>query len=302
MGERVTRKAVVCSALAIAGVVVVVLAGGSSGERALSGDLLAVVNLVSWAAFFLVTKHARKGVGTLEYLAAMTLVAAITVTPIAFLTGQDFGSVEGVGWLWLVLLVFFVVEMRQSTRPWTFAKQNPAVPLLLISPAFLFLDWDAVWFVLVNAAYVFELRRHSAGDGFTFSFALIAFVGLLAAFTMVELENDDPKSQFRSPSDALYWAFGGLLRINTGRSYTPLTDDGRFLGIVVAVCGVIAASMFTAKLVTWVVGERKPAEVEEAPESAPDDLREQVAALQVEVNRLSTASEGQQRPVAPPAG
>ena len=37
MGERVTRKAIVCSALAIAGVVVVVLAGGSSGERVAVG-------------------------------------------------------------------------------------------------------------------------------------------------------------------------------------------------------------------------------------------------------------------------
>jgi hypothetical protein len=207
-----------------------------------------------------------------------------------------------VGALWLVILAFFIVELRESGEPWAFTRHNPSVPILLISPAFLFLDWDAIWFVLVIAAYVFELRRHSAGDGFTFSFALIAFVGLLAAFTMVELENDDPKSQFRSPSDAVYWAFGGLLRINTGRSYTPLTDDGRFLGIVVAVCGVIAASMFTAKLVTWVVGERKPVEVENKPETALDDLREQVVALEAEVNRLSTAAELHQRPVDPPAG
>ncbi|HMK12007.1 MAG TPA: DMT family transporter, partial [Acidimicrobiales bacterium] len=64
MGEKVTRRAVLCSTLAIAGVVVVVLAGGSGGDRSNAGDLLAVVNLISWAAFFLVTKHARKGVGT----------------------------------------------------------------------------------------------------------------------------------------------------------------------------------------------------------------------------------------------
>lgn len=201
--------------------------------------------------------------------------------------------------LWLVLLAFFIVELRQSTAPWAFTRRNPAIPLLLISPALLFLDWDAIWFVVVIAAYIFELRRHSAGDGFTFSFALIAFVGLLAAFTMVELENDDPKSEFRSPSDALYWAFGGLLRINTGRTYTPTTDDGRFLGIVVAVCGVIAASMFTAKLVTWVVGERKAEEVDEPSESPDDDLRDQVAALQLDVDRLTAAAQEHRGPAAP---
>jgi hypothetical protein len=203
--------------------------------------------------------------------------------------------------LWLVLLVFFIIELRQSKAPWMFTRRNPAIPLLLLSPLFLFLNWDAIWFVMVIAAYIFELRRHSAGDGFTFSFALIAFVGLLAAFTMVELENDDPKSEFRNPSDALYWAFGGLLRISTGRTYTPTTEDGRFLGIVVAVCGVIAASMFTAKLVTWVVGERKPEEpeVEDVPEASFDDLHAQVAALQIEVNRLSAAAQEHQRPAEP---
>ena len=203
--------------------------------------------------------------------------------------------------LWLVLLVFFIIELRQSKAPWAFTRQNPSVPLLLLSPAFLFLDWDAVWFVMVIAAYVFELRRHSAGDGFTFSFALIAFVGLLSAFTMVELEDDNPDSQFKTPSDAIYWAFGGLLRINTGRSYTPLTDDGRFLAIVVAVCGVIAASMFTAKLVTWVVGEQRAEEVDEPPDSTDDDLREQVAALQAEVDRLNAAAQEPKRPADPSA-
>lgn len=198
--------------------------------------------------------------------------------------------------LWLVLLVFFIVELRQSGTPLAFARRNPAIPLLLLSPVFLLLNWDAIWFVMVIAAYIFELRRHSAGDGFTFSFALIAFVGLLAAFTMVELEDNEPKSEFRSPTDALYWAFGGLLRINTGRSYTPTTEDGRFLGIVVAVCGVIAASMFTAKLVTWVVGERKAPDDDEPPEPADDDLRDEVAALRIDVDRLTAAAEEDRRP------
>lgn len=197
--------------------------------------------------------------------------------------------------LWLVLLIFFIVELRRSAKPLAFAKQNPSIPLLLLSPLFLFLNWDAIWFVMIITAYIFELRRHSAGDGFTFSFALIAFVGLLAALTMVELENDNPESQFTSPSDAVYWAFGGLLRINTGRSYTPMTEDGRFLATTVAVCGVIAASMFTAKLVSWVVGERTPDESQEAPGAGDDDLRDQVVALQAEVERLTAAAQAPKR-------
>lgn len=69
-----------------------------------------------------------------------------------------------------------------------------------------------------------------------------------------------------------------------------------------AVCEVIAASMFTAKLVTWVVGERKPVEVDEPPDSAEHDLHEQVAALQVEVDRLTAADQKHDRQVEPPVG
>ena len=202
--------------------------------------------------------------------------------------------------LWLVLLAYFVIEVRRSGEGWRYAKRCPAIPLLLFSPVFLFLNWDAVWFVTIIVAYIFELRRHSAGNGFTFSFALMAFVGVVAALTMVELENDSPDSQFTSPSDAIYWALGGLLRINTGRSYTPTTEDGRFLATTVAICGIIAASMFTARLVSWVVGESRVQEDGEPSESADDDLRAQVVALQAEVDRLTAGSEGTGRPVDPP--
>jgi len=208
----------------------------------------------------------------------------------------------GIAILWLVLLVIFVVELRQSETPWAFIRLNPAIPLLLASPAFLILDWDAVWFLMVIVAYIFELRRHSPGDGLTFSFALIAFVGILAALTMVELENDNPQSEFRNPSDALYWAFGDLLRINTGRSYTPTTEDGQHLATVVAVCGVIAASMFTARLVTWVVGERKSAEVKQPADPSSDDVRARLAALESEVDRLTAGAQDHGRPGDSPGG
>lgn len=190
--------------------------------------------------------------------------------------------------LWLALVVFLVVGVSRRRGLWTFLRENLAVPLLLLSPVFLLLQWDAVWFLMVIAAYVVELRRIPAGDGFLFSFVLIAFVGLLAALTMVEVENDNPESGFRSPSDGLYWAFAGLLRINTDRTYTHLTVEGRHLAVTMAICGVIAASMFTARLVAWVIGERRPAEAKGGgeDEGVVDELRVQVARLDGRVAAL----------------
>lgn len=178
--------------------------------------------------------------------------------------------------LWLVLLAYFIIEVGRSGQGWRYILSCPAIPLLLISPVFLFLDWDVVWFAAIIVAYIFELRRHTAGDGFTFSFALIAFVGVVAALTMVELENDNPESEFRGPSDAIYWAFGGLLRINIGGSYNPTTEDGRWLATTVAVCGLIVASMFTARMVSWIVGTQQARAAE----------GDEVTALRAEVEQL----------------
>ena len=199
--------------------------------------------------------------------------------------------------LWLVLLAFFIVELRQSRTPWAFTRQNPAIPLLLISPALpvpgLGCDLVRRWSSPPTSSSCAGTPRATGSRSRSRS---SPSWGCSRPSPWWSWRTTTPTSQFRSPSDALYWAFGGLLRISTGRTYTPLTDDGRFLGIVVAVCGVIAASMFTAKLVTWVVGERKPVEDDDPPESAPDDLREQVAALQVDVDRLTAAAQEDRGP------
>lgn len=138
-----------------------------------------------------------------------------------------------------------------------FVLRHPALPMLLVAPLFLILFWDPIWFILIVVAFILELRQLSAGDGFTFSFVLIVFVGVTSGLTMVELENNQQSSSIRGPGDAFGWAFGSLLHIDTGADFAPTTADGRFLGVVVSVCGILAASMFTAKLVAWIFGEEK---------------------------------------------
>ena len=62
----------------------------------------------------------------------MTLVAALTVTPIALLTGQDFGSVHGVGWLWLVLLVLIPGAAGHGLMTWAHAHVDVSTSSVLV--------------------------------------------------------------------------------------------------------------------------------------------------------------------------
>lgn len=201
--------------------------------------------------------------------------------------------------LWVALLAMYIHDLIRTSEPHLrYVLQHPAIPMLLIAPLFLFLYWDAVWFVLVIAAYILELRQHSAGNAFTFSFCLIIFVGVLAALAMAELENDVAGSAFHGPGDSLLWAFGSLLRIDTGKTFSPVTEDGKFLAVVIQVSAILAASMFTAKLVGWVMGTAKPgvrAEDEDGTPATADSMQAEIADLRAAIARLTESVERGQR-------
>jgi drug/metabolite transporter (DMT)-like permease len=103
-GERLGRWDVVWIALAMAGVLATVLGPGAAGPHQRLGDLLAIGSLLCWSAYWLVTKHARGLHGAMEYTVGVTIMAALTVTPIVFLSGQSLAQVKVGDWTWIILL------------------------------------------------------------------------------------------------------------------------------------------------------------------------------------------------------
>jgi drug/metabolite transporter (DMT)-like permease len=103
-GERMGRWDVFWILLAMAGVTVAVLGPGVTNHHQLIGDVLAVGALLCWSAYWLVAKHARQMHDAMEYTAGVTIMAAVTMTPIVLLSGQSLGRVEVGDWLWIFLL------------------------------------------------------------------------------------------------------------------------------------------------------------------------------------------------------
>jgi drug/metabolite transporter (DMT)-like permease len=94
-GEHVSRRTVLLTAVAIAGVALVVIGSSGTPVWSLRGDLLAVGALVTWAGYFVVSKRARQDLSALEYMAAVMGIAALVVTPIALVSGQRLGNLHG---------------------------------------------------------------------------------------------------------------------------------------------------------------------------------------------------------------
>jgi drug/metabolite transporter (DMT)-like permease len=63
-----------------------------------------VGSLLVFFVYFLWTKHVRSNVAATEYIATVTLVAAVVVTPFA-LAGQGIGGMRTKDWFWLALFV-----------------------------------------------------------------------------------------------------------------------------------------------------------------------------------------------------
>ncbi len=103
-GERMGKWDVFWILVAVLGVASAVLGPGVASRHELFGDLLAVGAMLSWSAYWLVTKRAREVQNALEYTAGVTIVAAMTLTVIVLLSGESLGRVEAGDWLWISLL------------------------------------------------------------------------------------------------------------------------------------------------------------------------------------------------------
>ena len=170
--------------------------------------------------------------------------------------------------LWLAVAANFFTGLSRAKGRKSYLSRHAGYPLLLLAPLLILPYWTPVLAFVLLAAYILELRQLAAGKGFAFSAVLVA---------LVYAESKDPRSDLDNWWSAATWTFSSLLRMHT--SSEPVTEDGEFVGFVLAVCAVIAASLFTAQLVAWIIGSEK--------EALEEEERQEREQLQVTVDNLA---------------
>ena len=88
-GERVHVSDVWWTVVALAGVAVVVFGSSTTPSWSAFGDIMAVLCLFAWTAYFIFGKQARAKLDAVEFVTAMSLVAVVVIAVVALGSGHD---------------------------------------------------------------------------------------------------------------------------------------------------------------------------------------------------------------------
>ncbi len=181
-GERPHRSVYVGAVVAFGGVVVAMAGSGGTGVATWSGDMLAVVMTLLYAAYYVASKRARAELDSTNYQLALTVVAALALAPFAVVAEGGVALPSGGDWGLVVAMAVLPGTGHLLTN---FAHghvtltQMSLISLLFTAVAPLYAWWlvgerlvgqQAVGMAVVMAALSFVVTRpvevvgHPSGD------------------------------------------------------------------------------------------------------------------------------------------
>jgi drug/metabolite transporter (DMT)-like permease len=131
-GDRSSARQILLAVIALGGISTVVLGANQSSGASLRGDVLALVNLCLFTAYFVRVKQVRnKGVHSIALIAGVFCVAALTVTPWVLLTSNDLGAIHGLDWLSILGMVLLTGLVGHGLMTWAQRHLDITVASLL---------------------------------------------------------------------------------------------------------------------------------------------------------------------------
>lgn len=149
LGERPTWLGAACAAGAIAGVALFVAPGYRDAETSPRGLVLAIGSMLAWVVYLFITKKARAGTGTLEFMTAMNLTAAATVLPLLVLFDRGNIVPPAGAWGWIILLALLPGFLGHGLLTW-------AQPLVDLSVSSILLQAEPVCAAIAAAIFLGE--------------------------------------------------------------------------------------------------------------------------------------------------
>ena len=104
-GERIRRRHIIGTAVAMPAVALVAFGAGGESVHSLFGDVMAVAAVLAWAAYFIASKRAREELATMEYMAVLNIVGFATMVALSIPTGALVGTESELTWSTVLAIV-----------------------------------------------------------------------------------------------------------------------------------------------------------------------------------------------------
>lgn len=148
--------------------------------------------------------------------------------------------------------------------------------------------------VKILLQYLFKNRSHNT---FVSVAAISCMIALGGSMAILNLEKDNPASNIKTPSDALWWSVVTITTVGYGDRY-PVTDNGRVVAALLMTAGVGLFGTFTGFVASMFVEPDLKREEEET-----QALGLEIKALRTEIQALDrklTRQNRQKKKSAPP--
>ena len=94
--------------------------------------ILAGLGVAIWVCYLFVTKRARSGIGTIEYLLLTSGIAAVSLIPFVALLGDNGLAPPDHGWGWLIALAVIPGSLGHGLLVWAQAHVSLSTASILL--------------------------------------------------------------------------------------------------------------------------------------------------------------------------
>ena len=137
LNEKISKPQVVLAFTSFAGVAAIVFGAGNTGGSSLFGDSLALVNALTWTAYFISSKRRRlDGVDTWQFLFGVSVIQVFVVVPYALVTSNDILQITWRDLGFLIAMTLFSGTIGHSFMLWAqkYVDASVSTLILLLGP------------------------------------------------------------------------------------------------------------------------------------------------------------------------
>ena len=133
LNEKISKSQVLLAFTSFAGVAAIVFGAGNTGGSSLFGDSLALVNALTWTAYFISSKRRRvDGVDTWQFLFGVSVIQVFIVVPYALLTSNDILQITWRDLGFLIAMTLFSGTVGHSFMLWAQKYVDASVSSLIL--------------------------------------------------------------------------------------------------------------------------------------------------------------------------